>query len=146
MRFDEIIAADLPLPMLNASSSPSLALFPRLAAGSAVRWVLACWLLSVATAVVGPWASGRSLELVCSSTQGIQVLVKAADGEAVAVSGMGDCALCQPLASLPPPQAFAPAFVLAAHQHAAPAWGTAMADATAPPLPARGPPGIGACM
>lgn len=107
-----------------------------------LRWVLACFLLTLGAAVAAPVAGLQSLELVCSAKTGMQLLVKGQDGEVASSHSTLDCPLCQPMGAPPsvlrgldiahPPGLGAQARATAAR----------VAALTAPPLPARGPPSV----
>lgn len=107
-----------------------------------LRWVLACFLLTLGAAVAAPVAGLQSLEVVCSSKTGMQLLVKGQDGEPVSSHTTLDCPLCQPL-GVPPPVvrgldiAHPPSLDAQAR-----ARGVRVAALAAPPLPARGPPSV----
>lgn len=107
-----------------------------------LRWVLACFLLTLGAAVAAPVAGLQSLEVVCSSKTGMQLLVKGQDGEVVSSHTTLDCPLCQPMAAPPPVvrglgTAHSPG--LAAQTRAT---AVRVAALVAPPLPARGPPSV----
>ena len=105
------------------------------------RWVLLCFALSLGVAIASPLTHPQAMELVCSSSGSVKLLVTAPDGSTQVVSQMGDCPLCI-TAGAPPPAPVSPrveplqplSYVLrgipAAH----------IAFLTAAPLPARGPP------
>jgi hypothetical protein len=105
-------------------------------ARSAVLWLL----LALAVALASPLVHPRSVELLCTGTGSVKLLVGGAD-DADLNTGQGhDCTLCAQ-ASAPPAQAlnetvsaqpdiYAQSALPAARQ----AW------PAAPPLPARGPP------
>jgi hypothetical protein len=105
------------------------------------RLVLAWFALSVAVAAAAPLVNPQSIELLCSGSGAMKVLVKSADGTpAPAVHSTMDCPLCAS-AGAPPPVAFgaaAPPQPLALALQPIPA--ARIAARTAAPLPARGPP------
>ncbi|MFT4240670.1 MAG: DUF2946 domain-containing protein [Acidovorax sp.] len=104
------------------------------------RLVLAWFALSLGVAVASPLVSPQSLELICSGSGAIKLLVKTDDGAQELPGHTLDCPLCvhggapppAPLdhAALPHPLAHALHPVPAAH----------IAERTAAPLPPRGPP------
>lgn len=109
---------------------------------SALRlWVLAWFMASLGVAIAAPIVQPQPIQLVCSSTGTVMLLVQSDDGtvEKMGTSGM-DCPLCSPAGA--PPAATSGG--LAAPQPLAhalkPVEAARIAAATAAPLPARGPP------
>lgn len=104
------------------------------------RLVLVWFALSLGVAVASPLVSPKAMEMVCSATGAMTVLVMTDDGLKELVNIGPDCPLCVTGGAPPPvatsiPELFQPlAHVLqpipAAH----------IASLTAAPLPARGPP------
>lgn len=105
------------------------------------RLVLAWFALSVGVAVASPLVNPQSIELLCSGSGTMKVLVKAADGTPVQATHTAlDCPLCA-TAGAPPPAPFDGAPLvhpLALAVQPIPA--ARIAARTAAPLPARGPP------
>jgi hypothetical protein len=105
------------------------------------RLVLAWFALSLGVAVASPLVNPQSIELLCSGSGAMKVLVKSADGTpAPATHTTLDCPLCAATGA-PPPAAFAAApavHALATSVQRIPA--ARIAARTAAPLPARGPP------
>lgn len=105
-----------------------------------VRLVLAWFVLSIGAAVASPLIKPQSLELICSGTGAMKLLVKTDDGVKEVSSHTLDCPLCAHVGTPPPtvqvraepPQPLAHALrpQVAAH----------IAWLTAAPLPPRGPP------
>lgn len=105
-----------------------------------VRLVLTWFVLSIGVAVASPMVKPQALELVCTGTGAMKVLVKTDDGVKEVASHTLDCPLCAHVGTPPPalrttaephqPLAHALQPVAAAH----------IAWLTAAPLPARGPP------
>lgn len=107
-----------------------------------LRWVLACFLLTLGATVAAPVAGLQSLELVCSAKTGMQLLVRGQDGEVVSSHTTLDCPLCQPMGAPPPVLRgldVVPSLGLGVQARATTA---RVATLTAPPLPARGPPSV----
>lgn len=106
------------------------------------RCVLAWFVLSIGVAVASPLVAPQALELVCSGSGAMKLLVKTDEG--VQEMGMGhtlDCPMCANHGAPPPswaPQAAPPAPLAYALQTIPAA---RIAALTAPPLPPRGPPG-----
>ena len=104
-------------------------------------WVLGWFMASLGVAVASPLVHPQSLQLVCTASGAIMLMVQAEDGsvDAMGASGM-DCPLCAPAGAPPapdrvvvnPPQPLAHALQ--------PVEAARIAAATAAPLPARGPP------
>jgi len=104
------------------------------------RWVLVWFALSLGAAIASPLVKPQAMELVCSGTGAVKLLIKTDDGVGTVASHTLDCPLCASLAAPPPaPRSHVQAVpalayrlrsILAAH----------IASLTAAPLPARGPP------
>ncbi len=107
-------------------------------ARSLARLVLAWFALSVGIAVAAPIVQPQQLQLLCTGTGAMKLLVQGDDGEAVANTPMLDCPLCATVAPPPVCAAAAPVQPLAAAVQSIPA--ARIAALTAAPLPARGPP------
>ena len=103
-------------------------------------WVLAWFALCLGTAVASPLIQPKAIEVVCSRTGGLKVLVHAKEG-AVDIGATGlDCPLCLLEAAPPePPQARLPAVMPLARQPL-PLSRTYTVAAMATPPPARAPP------
>jgi hypothetical protein len=103
------------------------------------RLVLAWFALAIGAAVASPVVQPKSIELLCTGTGAMKLLVKDADGNPAPTGHSLDCPLCG-AASAPPPVARTSEPAIEA---AAPPTGVAvrpMAAATGAPMPARGPP------
>ncbi len=104
------------------------------------RFVLVWFVLSLGAAVASPMVKPQSMELVCTGTGVIKVLVKSDDGVKEVSSHTLDCPLCA-TAGTPPPVTQAkvePVFPLS--HVLQPIAAAHIAWLTAAPLPARGPP------
>ncbi len=108
---------------------------------SIARLVLVWFALSLGAAVASPIVAPKALEVICSGSGVMKILVRAADGSVTEVSKpMLDCPACATLGAPPPvigvqvvpaqPLAYALQSIPSAH----------IAALTAAPLPARGPP------
>lgn len=104
------------------------------------RLVLAWFALSIGVAVASPVVSPQSMELVCSASGALKLLVKTDDGAKEMASHTLDCPLCLSMAA-PPPAASARAEPHQPLGHVLePIPAAHIAWLTAAPLPARGPP------
>lgn len=111
---------------------------------SALRlWVLAWFMASLGVAIASPIVHPQPIQLICSSTGTIMLLMQTDDGtvEKMGSSGM-DCPLCSP-AGAPPVTAIGTVIPPLPLAHALqPIAAARIAAATAAPLPARGPPSL----
>jgi len=106
-------------------------------------WVLAWFMASLGVAIAAPIVQPKPMQLVCSSTGTIMLLVQSDDGtvEKMGSSGM-DCPLCSP-AGAPPVTTVGTVIPPLPLAHALqPIEAARIAVATAAPLPARGPPAL----
>jgi len=104
------------------------------------RLVLAWFVLSLGVAVASPMVHPQAMELVCTGTGAMKVLIKTADGVKEVSSHTLDCPLCA-TAGTPPPVARSAAQPAQPLSHALrPVPAAHIAWLTAAPLPARGPP------
>lgn len=104
------------------------------------RFVLVWFALSIGVAIASPIIKPQAVELICSGSGVMKVLVQTDDGSPQTSSHTLDCPLCASL-SAPPPAArltAEPRQPLAYVLRSIPA--ARMASLTAAPLPARGPP------
>ena len=104
------------------------------------RCVLAWFVLSIGVAVASPMVSPQSMELICSGSGAIKLLVKTDDGVQEVPSHTLDCPLCAHVGAPPPlPRADVPVVQPLAHA-LRPIPAAHIAARTAAPLPPRGPP------
>ena len=105
------------------------------------RFVLVWFAMSIGAAIASPLIKPQAIELICSGSGVMKVLVKNDDGSSTEVaSRMLDCPLCAS-SSAPPPlpgMLVEPAQPLAYVLQSIPS--AHIAALTAAPLPARGPP------
>ena len=105
------------------------------------RFVLVWFALSIGVAIASPIVKPQAMELICSGSGVMKVLVKTDDGTREVASYTLDCPLCVTNSAPPPadaqmtaeplqPLAYVLQSIPAAH----------IASLTAAPLPARGPP------
>jgi hypothetical protein len=104
------------------------------------RFLLVWFALSIGVAIASPIVRPQGMELICSGTGVMKLLVKSDDGTQPASGHTLDCPLCASI-SLPPPVAGLTAEPFQALAHVPQCIHAAhIALATAAPLPARGPP------
>lgn len=104
------------------------------------RLVLAWFVVAMGVAVASPLVNPQSMELICSGSGAIKLLVKTDDGAQEMSSHTLDCPLCAQLGA-PPPATQAQSAVVHPLAHALRAIPAAhIAARTAAPLPPRGPP------
>lgn len=111
-----------------------------------VRWltrlVLAWFVLSIGVAVASPLVHPQAMELICSGSGAIKVLVKTDDGAKEMFGHTLDCPLCAHVGA-PPIASQAALPVLHPLAHALRPISVAhIAARTAAPLPPRGPPAL----
>jgi hypothetical protein len=112
-------------------------------ASQLARFMLVWFVLSLGAAIASPMVSPQSMELICSGSGVMKVLVKNTDGSSSeATARMADCPLCASVSAPPPtPQTqVEPAQPLAHVLQTIPA--AVMAAQTAAPPPGRGPPAL----
>ena len=105
------------------------------------RLVLMWFALSVGVAVASPIVHPHAMDLVCTSTGSMKLVVQGDDDQA-ASSHTLDCPLCAAITAPPPalnPSLTQPSPLAHALQPLAAAH---IAAITAPPLPSRGPPAL----
>ncbi|MBC7376814.1 MAG: DUF2946 domain-containing protein [Burkholderiaceae bacterium] len=118
-------------------SLQSLRLAHRLA-----RLVLVWFVLSLGVAVASPMVHPQAMELICSGSGAIKVLIKTDDGVKEAAGHTLDCPLCA-VPGTPPPVAQVATEPVQPMSHVLrPMLATHIAWLTAAPLPARGPPAV----
>ena len=106
------------------------------------RLVLAWFVLSIGVAVASPLVNPQGMELICSGSGAIKVLVKTDDGAKELSSHTLDCPLCAHVGAPPPTsQALLPVAHPLAHA-LRPIPAAHIAARTAAPLPPRGPPAL----
>lgn len=104
------------------------------------RFVLVWFVMSLGVAVASPLVKPQSLELICSGSGAIKLLVQTDDGVQEVGSHTLDCPLCAHVGAPPPPVgARVPAVHPLAHA-LRPIPAAHIAARTAAPLPPRGPP------
>lgn len=105
------------------------------------RWVLALFVFSLGVAVAAPLVHPQSLELVCSGSGMVKVIVHTDEGAQESGRMAMDCALCAATGAPPPISGalLAPRLLpLSLAVQSIPS--ARLAAATRAPLPARGPP------
>jgi hypothetical protein len=104
------------------------------------KFVLVWFVLSIGAAIASPLVKPQSIELICSGSGAMKVLIKSDDGSFTTSSHALDCPLCAQI-SAPPPlihQSIAPSQPLAYALRSIPS--AHITARTAAPMPARGPP------
>jgi len=106
------------------------------------RLVLVWFMLALGVAVASPVINPQGMELVCSGSGAMKLLVKSDDGKQASVGHTLDCPLCATVGAPPPAivQATEPIQPLSYALQPLPA--AHIAALTAAPLPARGPPSL----
>lgn len=104
------------------------------------RFVLVWFALSIGVAIAAPLVQPQAMELICSGAGTMKLLVKTDDGSPAQSGHTLECPLCASL-SAPPPVARLTAEPAQPLAHALQSIPSAhIAERTAAPLPARGPP------
>ena len=104
------------------------------------RLVLVWFVLAIGAAVASPMVNPQAMELICSGSGAIKLLVKTDDGMQEMSSHTLDCPLCAHIGA-PPPVSQARLPVVHPLAHALrPIPAAHIAARTAAPLPPRGPP------
>jgi len=104
------------------------------------RLVLAWFVLSIGVAVASPLVYPQAMELICSGSGAIKVLVKTADSAHELSGHTLDCPLCAHVGAPPPPGQVDLPVVHPLADAARPIPAAHIAARTAAPLPPRGPP------
>lgn len=104
------------------------------------RFVLVWFVLSIGAAVASPVIKPQPMELICTGSGAMKVLVQTDEGLQELVTVSMDCPLCVAVGAPPPTLSFtvAPLFPLGYLAQGIPA--ARLASLTAVPPPARGPP------
>jgi hypothetical protein len=104
------------------------------------RWVLLGFVLSLGVAIASPIVHPQATQLICSASGGMKLIVTAADGSTEVASQGMDCPLCVSIVASPPvlKSGFEPVQPLSYALLPIPA--AIIAQRTAAPPPARGPP------
>jgi hypothetical protein len=104
------------------------------------RWVLLGFVLSLGVAIASPMVNPQATQLICSASGGMKLIVTTADGSTEVASQNMDCPLC--VSIIAPPSVlksgFEPVQPLSYALRAIPT--AVIAQRTAAPPPARGPP------
>jgi hypothetical protein len=105
-----------------------------------IRFVLVWFALSVGVAIASPMVQPKAMDMVCTSTGNMKLVVQGDNDSSTSFSPTLDCPLCANICAPPPalntalsqPSPLSHALLpnVAAH----------IASLTAPPLPSRGPP------
>ena len=105
------------------------------------RFVLVWFALSIGVAIASPLVKPRAMQVICSGSGAMKLVIQTDDGGQEVAGLTLDCPLCATSSAPPPPAApltAEPAQPLAYVLQSIPA--ARIAALTAAPLPARGPP------
>jgi hypothetical protein len=104
------------------------------------RWVLLGFVLSLGVAIASPIVNPQATQLICSASGGMKIIVTTSDGSTEVASQSMDCPLCVSIIAPPPvlKSRFEPVQALSYALQPIPA--AIIAQRTAAPPPARGPP------
>jgi len=105
-----------------------------------IRCVLVWFALSVGVAIASPMVQPKAMDMVCTSTGSMKLVVQGDDDSSTSAEPTLDCPLCATVVAPPPafnttltqPSPLSHALLPIAAAH--------IASLTAPPLPSRGPP------
>ena len=105
-----------------------------------IRLVLVWFALSVGVAIASPWVQPKAMDMVCTSTGSMKLVVQGDEDSTSSDALTLDCPLCATFIAPPPefnttltqPSPLSHALLPIAAAH--------IASLTAPPLPSRGPP------
>jgi hypothetical protein len=106
------------------------------------RLALAWFAMSLGVAIASPLVKPAGIEVICSGTGTIKLLVKGEPEGGKTASHTLDCPLCASVGAPPPALRTDLAFVPALGHAVQPAATTRIAATTASPPPARGPPSV----
>ena len=107
---------------------------------SLARWVLLGCMLSLGVAIASPIVNPKATQLICSASGGMKIIVTTADGSSEVASQSMDCPLCVSIIAPPPVLKSGFESVLPLSYALQPIPAAILAQRTAAPLPARGPP------
>jgi hypothetical protein len=105
-----------------------------------IRFVLVWFALSVGVAIATPMVQPKAMDMVCTSTGSMKLVVQGDEDSSTSASPTLDCPLCASISA--PPSALNTALTQPSPlSHALlPSVAAHIASLTAPPLPSRGPP------
>ena len=106
------------------------------------KWVVLWFALSIGAAMASPIVAPKSMELICSGSGAMKLLVKSANTDGAGdSSAMGmDCSLCASFFAAPASEQRPLIFLSPLASATAPVTAAYIAWVTRAPLPARGPP------
>ena len=105
-----------------------------------IRFVLVWFALSVGVAIASPMVQPKAMDMVCTSTGSMKLVVQGDEDSSTSASSTLDCPLCASI-SAPPPALNTALSQPSPLSHALlPSVAAHIASLTAPPLPSRGPP------
>ena len=105
-----------------------------------IRFVLVWFALSLGVAIASPMVQPKAVDMVCTSTGSMKLVVQGDEDSSTSVAPTLDCPFCATVSA--PPSAFNTALSQPSPlSHALlPLVAAHIASLTAPPLPSRGPP------
>ena len=105
-----------------------------------IRFVLVWFALSVGVAIASPIVQPKAMDMVCTSTGSMKLVVQGDEDSSTSAPSTLDCPLCASISA--PPSALNTALTQPSPlSHALlPSVAAHIASLTAPPLPSRGPP------
>jgi hypothetical protein len=104
------------------------------------RLLLVWFALSVGVAIASPMVNPQAMDLVCTSTGSMKLVVPGDDDSTAAASHTLDCPLCLSLMAPPPALNTQLSYVSPLANALRPSVAAYIASVTASPLPSRGPP------
>jgi Protein of unknown function (DUF2946) len=104
------------------------------------RWAMLGFMLSLGVAIASPMVNPQSTQLICSASGGMKVIVTSADGSTEVASQSMDCPLCVSIIAPPPVLKSGFETVQPLSYALQPIPAAILAQRTAAPPPARGPP------
>ena len=104
------------------------------------RFVLVWIALTMGVAIASPLVNPKSMHLVCTGTGAIKVVVSSSDSDSTDSGHTLDCPLCTGVTAPPPVALWKIGASAPTHQPVQSIATLHVADSSAAPLPARGPP------
>ena len=105
-----------------------------------IRFVLVWFALSVGVAIASPMVQPKAMDMVCTSTGNMKLVVQGDDDSSTSFSPTLDCPLCASNGAPPPALNTALSQPSPLSHALLPIASALIASLSAPPLPSRGPP------